>query len=268
MAASRTSHWITQSNEAAGAFTNVGQPGSASQAHDGTAYPPRSPAQSTSAGAAAAHPQLLPNAHARSAIASSDPYSAVSPDTASATRYPLLHASERTSGTAGAQGTGPWQQNAAPSASWTPAGSQGFAIGGNAATGQGDRQRGRTGTSRTQQQIFGTPQVGVIGRHKPRDMIRLDRDYTAGEVCQFWSGYPFELEGRVRPRAHLRPGVSGRLTDSLNCYGADNGDGAPERHERAQQHTGVRFRSTKVDLRQRHCSLDAVSLDLAAVEPL
>ena len=130
-------------------------------------------------------------------------------------RYPLLHASERTSGTAGAQSTSTRQHDAAPSASWTPAGNQGFAaIGENAATGQGDQQRGRTGTSRTQQQIFGTPQVGVIGRHKPRDMIRLDRDYTAGEVCQFWSGYPFELEGRVRPRAYLRQEMPCRSTHS------------------------------------------------------
>ena len=46
-------------------------------------------------------------------------------------------------------------------------------------------------------QIFGTPPVGIIGVHRPREIIRLDRDYTSGEVCQFWSGFPLELEGRV-----------------------------------------------------------------------
>lgn len=46
-------------------------------------------------------------------------------------------------------------------------------------------------------QIFGTPPVGIIGVHKPREIIRLDRDYTSGEICQFWAGFPLELEGRV-----------------------------------------------------------------------
>ena len=197
MAASRTSHWITQTSEGEAAGLRTSARGAADDG--GTAYPPKSSAQMTGTGTAAAHPQLLPNIHARSAVASSDPYSAGSPDTASAMRYPLLRASERTSGTADAQGSSTWQHDAAASNSSTPAGSQGLDMGEDAPTRQDDRQRGRTGTSRTQQQIFGTPQVGVIGRHKPRDLIRLDRDYTAGEVCQFWSGYPFELEGRVRP---------------------------------------------------------------------
>lgn len=46
-------------------------------------------------------------------------------------------------------------------------------------------------------QIFGTPPVGIIGVHQPREIIRLDRDYSSGEICQFWSGFPLELEGRV-----------------------------------------------------------------------
>ena len=47
-------------------------------------------------------------------------------------------------------------------------------------------------------QIFGTPPVGIIGKHKPREIIRIHRDYSAGEICQFSSKYPPELEGRVR----------------------------------------------------------------------
>ena len=58
--------------------------------------------------------------------------------------------------------------------------------------------RRRYGRGPSEMQIFGTPQVGIIGQHKPRDIVRLDRDYSEGEICQFWSGYPFELEGRVR----------------------------------------------------------------------
>lgn len=30
-------------------------------------------------------------------------------------------------------------------------------------------------------------------------MIRVERDYSSGEVCQLWSGWIWELEGRVSP---------------------------------------------------------------------
>lgn len=45
--------------------------------------------------------------------------------------------------------------------------------------------------------VYGTTQVGVIGEHKPREVIRVERDYSGGELCQFWSGWIWELEGRV-----------------------------------------------------------------------
>lgn len=45
--------------------------------------------------------------------------------------------------------------------------------------------------------MFGTPPVGVIGKHKPREIVRVERDYSVGELCQFWSGWIWELEGRV-----------------------------------------------------------------------
>ncbi|GAA5860498.1 hypothetical protein JCM8547_000323 [Rhodosporidiobolus lusitaniae] len=47
--------------------------------------------------------------------------------------------------------------------------------------------------------VFGTAPVGVIGKTKPREVIRIERDYSAGETCQFWSGWIWELEGRVSP---------------------------------------------------------------------
>lgn len=38
----------------------------------------------------------------------------------------------------------------------------------------------------------------VLALNKPTDVVRLERDYASGEgVCQFWSGYPSELEDRV-----------------------------------------------------------------------
>jgi len=42
-----------------------------------------------------------------------------------------------------------------------------------------------------------TPPAGQIGVHRPREIVRVERDYTGGEVVQFSSAYPTELEGRV-----------------------------------------------------------------------
>jgi hypothetical protein len=42
-----------------------------------------------------------------------------------------------------------------------------------------------------------SPPVGQIGVHHPREIVRVERDYTGGEVMQFSSAYPLELEGRV-----------------------------------------------------------------------
>ncbi|TIB64842.1 hypothetical protein E3P77_02987 [Wallemia ichthyophaga] len=44
---------------------------------------------------------------------------------------------------------------------------------------------------------FGTPQSHRILIDLPRELIRLDRDYRAGEVWQFKSTFPMELEGRI-----------------------------------------------------------------------
>ncbi|PWN89331.1 hypothetical protein FA10DRAFT_267907 [Acaromyces ingoldii] len=50
-----------------------------------------------------------------------------------------------------------------------------------------------------QNSAFGTAPIGVIGRDKPREIIRVERDYTGGELCQFHPTFPLELEGRVEP---------------------------------------------------------------------
>ena len=44
---------------------------------------------------------------------------------------------------------------------------------------------------------YGTPPVGQIGVHHPREILRIERDYTGGEVIQFAPIYPLELENRV-----------------------------------------------------------------------
>ncbi|KAF5377263.1 hypothetical protein D9615_006428 [Tricholomella constricta] len=50
---------------------------------------------------------------------------------------------------------------------------------------------------------FGTHPVGQIGVHHPREIIRIERDYTGGELVQFAPIYPLELEGRITPTNFL-----------------------------------------------------------------
>lgn len=47
-------------------------------------------------------------------------------------------------------------------------------------------------------QNYGTDPSGTIGKHHPKEVIRIERDWSDGEVCQFHPNYPMELEGRVR----------------------------------------------------------------------
>lgn len=44
---------------------------------------------------------------------------------------------------------------------------------------------------------YGTAPIGHIGVHHPREILRVERDYTGGELIQFAPIYPLELEGRV-----------------------------------------------------------------------
>lgn len=50
---------------------------------------------------------------------------------------------------------------------------------------------------------FGTSPTGQIGVHHPREILRVERDYTGGELAQFAPVYPLELEGRVRVKSIL-----------------------------------------------------------------
>ncbi|KAG8883756.1 hypothetical protein FRB97_005930 [Tulasnella sp. 331] len=46
---------------------------------------------------------------------------------------------------------------------------------------------------------FGTDPMGEIGVHFPREIVRVERDYSGGELVQFYPTYPLEFEGRVTP---------------------------------------------------------------------
>ncbi|KAG8905428.1 hypothetical protein FRB99_008974 [Tulasnella sp. 403] len=46
---------------------------------------------------------------------------------------------------------------------------------------------------------FGTEPLGEIGTHFPREIVRIERDYSGGELVQFYPTYPLEFEGRITP---------------------------------------------------------------------
>ncbi|KAJ7480060.1 Golgin subfamily A member 7/ERF4 family-domain-containing protein [Mycena galericulata] len=50
---------------------------------------------------------------------------------------------------------------------------------------------------------YGTQPIGQIGLHHPREILRVERDYTGGELVQFAPIYPLELEGRITPTQFL-----------------------------------------------------------------
>ncbi|KAH9855836.1 Golgin subfamily A member 7/ERF4 family-domain-containing protein [Lenzites betulinus] len=50
---------------------------------------------------------------------------------------------------------------------------------------------------------YGTDPIGQIGVHYPREVVRVERDYSGGELPQFAPTYPLELEGRITPTQFL-----------------------------------------------------------------
>jgi len=44
---------------------------------------------------------------------------------------------------------------------------------------------------------FGSEPIGQIGVHHPREIVRIERDYSGGELIQFAPVYPLEFEGRI-----------------------------------------------------------------------
>ncbi|CAE6463599.1 unnamed protein product [Rhizoctonia solani] len=49
---------------------------------------------------------------------------------------------------------------------------------------------------------YGSDPVGQVGVHYPREILRIERDYSGGELCQFHPTFPLELEGRITPVQH------------------------------------------------------------------
>ncbi|CAE6477702.1 unnamed protein product [Rhizoctonia solani] len=49
---------------------------------------------------------------------------------------------------------------------------------------------------------YGSDPLGQIGVHYPREILRVERDYSGGELCQFHPTFPLELEGRITPVQH------------------------------------------------------------------
>ncbi|KLO11275.1 hypothetical protein SCHPADRAFT_855599 [Schizopora paradoxa] len=50
---------------------------------------------------------------------------------------------------------------------------------------------------------YGSEPTGQIGVHHPREIVRVERDYSGGELVQMSPAYPLELEGRITPTQFL-----------------------------------------------------------------
>jgi len=69
---------------------------------------------------------------------------------------------------------------------------------------------------------FGTPPIGQIGVHHPREVVRVERDYSGGEIVQFSGTWPLELEGRITPTQFLETinAINERLLAAHSLRGA------------------------------------------------
>ncbi|GAA5963877.1 hypothetical protein JCM3765_004049 [Sporobolomyces pararoseus] len=58
-------------------------------------------------------------------------------------------------------------------------------------------------SSHASQSVFGSPPQGILGVTVPREIIRIERDYSSGTgIVQFWPGWIWELEGRISPTVY------------------------------------------------------------------
>ncbi|KAI9632918.1 Golgin subfamily A member 7/ERF4 family-domain-containing protein [Dioszegia hungarica] len=69
---------------------------------------------------------------------------------------------------------------------------------------------------------FGQAKTGVVGLHLPKEVIRVERDWSDGEICQFETSFPMELDGRITPMAFqsLIESINTRLTAAYSIRGA------------------------------------------------
>ncbi|ORX38071.1 Golgin subfamily A member 7/ERF4 family-domain-containing protein, partial [Kockovaella imperatae] len=90
--------------------------------------------------------------------------------------------------------------------------------------------RGGNGTARSSysktavptNSYYGQSASGVIGTHLPKEIVRIERDWSDGEVCQFETSFPMELEGRVQPKkwAEFVSTLNRRLLSAYSIRGA------------------------------------------------
>ncbi|KAL7424897.1 hypothetical protein Q5752_000583 [Cryptotrichosporon argae] len=51
---------------------------------------------------------------------------------------------------------------------------------------------------------FSQPVTGVLGVHLPKEIVRVERDWSGGEAAQFSPTFPLELEARLSPADFAR----------------------------------------------------------------
>ncbi|GAA5955819.1 hypothetical protein JCM21900_001724 [Sporobolomyces salmonicolor] len=136
-----------------------------------------------------ARPNLLPTS-----FPSQQPYSTPLPGTMSASAYPPPLPRSASTSSRPRDRTSSSPSRVLETRGFPPTSSAAFASGLNAR-----RSVHSARSSVAPDSVFGTAPVGVIGKTKPREVIRIERDFSGGETCQFWSGWIWELEGRVSP---------------------------------------------------------------------
>ncbi|KAL1413807.1 hypothetical protein Q8F55_001591 [Vanrija albida] len=69
---------------------------------------------------------------------------------------------------------------------------------------------------------YGQPPTGTIGRDLPKEIVRVERDYSLGDICQISTNFPVELDGRVTPTdfAKFVEAVNEPLRDAYSVSGA------------------------------------------------
>lgn len=61
---------------------------------------------------------------------------------------------------------------------------------------------------------YGQPTTGSIGKHLPKEIVRIERDYTHAEVCQYVNGLirnSQQILDDVSPRARIAADARGVL---------------------------------------------------------
>ncbi|KLT44281.1 hypothetical protein CC85DRAFT_283795 [Cutaneotrichosporon oleaginosum] len=58
---------------------------------------------------------------------------------------------------------------------------------------------------------YGQPPTGIIGRDLPKEIVRVDREWSLGDICQFSTAFPLELETRLDAATYTK------LIESINA---------------------------------------------------